>query len=43
VRKMVGEIKSVPGVIEAGIFPRPNNVSYYKIYQDHSFDVVNFK
>ena len=43
VRKMVSEIKSVPGVIEVGIFPRPNNVSYYKIYQDHSFDVVNFK
>jgi ribose 5-phosphate isomerase A len=43
VRKMVDEIKNVPGVIEVGIFPRPKNVSYYKIYQDHSFDVVNFR
>lgn len=43
VRKMVDEIKNVPGVIEVGIFPRPKNVSYYKIHQDHSFDVVNFK
>jgi ribose 5-phosphate isomerase A len=43
VRKMVDEIKNVPGVIEVGIFPRPKNVSYYKIHQDHSFDVVNFR
>jgi copper chaperone CopZ len=40
---MVDEIKNVPGVIEVGIFPRPKNVSYYKIHQDHSFDVVNFR
>ena len=43
VRKMVDEIKNVPGVIEVGIFPRPKNFSYYKIHQDHSFDVVNFR
>jgi ribose 5-phosphate isomerase A len=43
VRKMVDEIKNVPGVIEVGIFPRPKNVSYYKIHQDHSFNVVNFR
>jgi ribose 5-phosphate isomerase A len=43
VRKMVGEIKSIPGVIEVGIFPRPKNVSYYRIYQDDSFDIVHFK
>jgi ribose 5-phosphate isomerase A len=43
VRKMVDEIKNVPGVIEVGIFLRPKNVSYYKIHQDHSFDVVNFR
>jgi len=43
VRKMVGEIKHIPGVMEVGIFPRPKNVSYYKIHQDHSFDIVNFK
>jgi ribose 5-phosphate isomerase A len=43
VRKMAGEIKSIPGVIEVGIFPRPKNVSYYKIYQDDSFDIVHFK
>jgi ribose 5-phosphate isomerase A len=42
-RKMVSEIRSIPGVIEVGIFPRPKNVIYYKIHQDESFDVITFK
>ena len=42
-RKMVSEIRSIPGVIEVGIFPRPKNVIYYKLHQDESFDVITFK
>ena len=42
-RKMVSEIRSIPGVIEVGIFPKPKNVIYYKIHQDESFDVITFK
>ena len=37
------ELKNIPGVIEVGIFPRPKKVSYYKIHQDNSFEVFNFK
>ncbi len=40
--KIIGEIKDIPGVIEVGIFPRPRKVSYYKINQDNSFDVIKF-
>jgi ribose 5-phosphate isomerase A len=43
VTKMVSEIKSIPGVIEVGIFPKPKTVSYYKIHQDDSFEVINFR
>jgi ribose 5-phosphate isomerase A len=42
-RKMVSEIRSIPGVIEVGIFPRPKNVIYYKLHQDKSYDVITFK
>jgi ribose 5-phosphate isomerase A len=42
-RKMVSEVRSIPGVIEVGIFPKPKNVIYYKIHQDESFDVITFK
>jgi ribose 5-phosphate isomerase A len=38
--ELVNEIRSIPGVIEAGIFPRPKNVIYYKLHEDESFDVI---
>lgn len=41
-RELVNEIRSIPGVIEAGIFPRPNNATYYKLHEDESFDVITF-
>jgi len=40
--ELVNEVRSIPGVIEAGIFPRPKNVNYYKLQED-SFDVVTFR
>src|ERR671916_506839 len=42
VKTMETNIKSIPGVIEVGLFPRPKNVCYYKIYPDGSYEVIKF-
>jgi ribose 5-phosphate isomerase A len=42
VNTMETDIKTIPGVIEVGLFPRPENVCYYKIYPDSSFEVIKF-
>jgi ribose 5-phosphate isomerase A len=42
VKTMETDIKSIPGVIEVGLFPRPKNVCYYKIYPDGSYEVIKF-
>jgi ribose 5-phosphate isomerase A len=39
---LVNEIRSIPGVIEAGIFLRPKNAVYYKLHEDESFEVIAF-
>jgi ribose 5-phosphate isomerase A len=43
IRQMNAEIKSIPGVVEVGLFSRPNNVCYYKIHPDDSFEVIRFE
>lgn len=43
IMRMNTEIKSIPGVVEVGLFARPNNVSYYKIHPDASFEVIRFE
>ena len=43
IKRMYAEIKSIPGVVEVGLFARPNNVSYYKIHPDGSFEVIRFE
>jgi ribose 5-phosphate isomerase A len=43
IKRMNTEIKSIPGVVEVGLFARPNNVSYYKIHPDDSFEVIRFE
>jgi ribose 5-phosphate isomerase A len=43
IKRMNTEIKSIPGVVEVGLFARPNNVSYYKIHPDASFEVIRFE
>jgi len=43
IKRMNTEIKSIPGVVEVGLFARPNNVSYYKIHPDTSFEVIRFE
>jgi ribose 5-phosphate isomerase A len=43
IKRMNTEIKSIPGVVEVGLFSRPNNVSYYKIHPDDSFEVIRFE
>ena len=43
IKRMNTEIKSIPGVVEVGLFARPNNVSYYKIHPDSSFEVIRFE
>ena len=43
IKRMNAEIKSIPGVVEVGLFARPNNVSYYKIHPDDSFEVIRFE
>jgi ribose 5-phosphate isomerase A len=40
--ELVNEIRSIPGVIETGIFLRPKNVIYYKLHEDEAFDVITF-
>lgn len=42
VKTMETDIKSIPGVIEVGLFPRPKNACYYKIYPDGSYEVIKF-
>jgi ribose 5-phosphate isomerase A len=42
IRTMETDIKSIPGVIEVGLFPRPTNACYYKIYPDNSFEIIEF-
>jgi ribose 5-phosphate isomerase A len=42
IRSMETDIKSIPGVIEVGLFPRPANACYYKIYPDNSFETTEF-
>ncbi|MDW0314376.1 MAG: ribose 5-phosphate isomerase A [Nitrososphaeraceae archaeon] len=43
IKRMYAEIKSIPGVVEVGLFARPNNVCYYKIHPDDSFEVIRFE
>jgi ribose 5-phosphate isomerase A len=43
IKRMNTEIKSIPGVVEVGLFARPNNASYYKIHPDASFEVIRFE
>ena len=43
IKRMYAEIKSIPGVVEVGLFPRPKNVSYYKIHPDDSFEVIRYE
>jgi ribose 5-phosphate isomerase A len=43
IKRMNAEIKSIPGVVEVGLFPRPKNVSYYKIHPDDSFEVIRYE
>jgi len=43
INRMNAEIKSIPGVVEVGLFARHNNVCYYKIYPDDSFEVIRFE
>jgi ribose 5-phosphate isomerase A len=43
IKRMYAEIKSIPGVVEVGLFARPNNVCYYKIHPDGSFEVIRFE
>ena len=43
IKRMYAEIKSIPGVVEAGLFARRNNVCYYKIHPDGSFEVIRFE
>jgi ribose 5-phosphate isomerase A len=43
IKRMNAEIKSIPGVVEVGLFARPANVCYYKIHADDSFEVIRFE
>lgn len=43
IKRMYAEIKSIPGVVEVGLFARRNNVCYYKIHPDGSFEVIRFE
>ena len=43
IKRMYAEIKSIPGVVEVGLFARPNNVCYYKIHPDDSFEVIRYE
>ena len=43
IKRMNAEIKSIPGVVEVGLFPRPKKVSYYKIHPDDSFEVIRYE
>jgi ribose 5-phosphate isomerase A len=43
IKRMYAEIKSIPGVVEVGLFARPKNVYYYKIHPDGSFEVIRLE
>jgi ribose 5-phosphate isomerase A len=43
INRMNTEIKCIPGVVEVGLFARPNNVSFYKLHPDASFEVIRFE
>lgn len=42
ISEMETDIKCIPGVIEVGLFPRPDNACYYKIYPDNTFEFTEF-
>jgi ribose 5-phosphate isomerase A len=42
ISEMETDIKCIPGVIEVGLFPRPDNACYYKIYPDNTFEITEF-
>jgi ribose 5-phosphate isomerase A len=42
ISEMETDIKCIPGVIEVGLFPRPDNACYYKIYTDNTFEITEF-
>jgi ribose 5-phosphate isomerase A len=42
ISEMETNIKCIAGVIEVGLFPRPDNACYYKIYPDNTFEFTEF-
>lgn len=42
ISEMETDIKCIPGVIEVGLFPRPDNACYYKIKPDNTFEITEF-